>query len=266
MADVFLKLRSFGVTTLSDSVGNNFVGLGAKALGLLVFVAARAPTAVSREELVELFWERADPAMGRGSLRQALRRIKKTIGAERFAQALEVNDRFVALRPGAVEVDIDLLEALASETDADKLAVLLDYCQGDFLADNAARAVAFQDWAAERRSYYQDLIIGAMSRLGSADLGANKPERARKAAEKIIAIDPLHEQAHEIIIRTLLASGSRGQARNHYERFRREVLTELGAEPGFQLSDLDTPDGPRITVAEAEDSPNKKSQPVIAVM
>lgn len=266
MAKASLQLRSFGVTALSNGEGESFVGLGAKALGLLVFIVTRAPTAVSREELVELLWERVDPVQGKGSLRQEIRRIKKVLGADLFDRAFDVTERYMAFRADVLDFDVDRLESVADAHNPEKLAEILEICRGDFLADNSARSSGFQLWAAERRQYYQDLIVGAMTRLGVADLQAGRVERSRRAADKIITIDPMHEQGHEVIIRTLLATGSRGQARNHYERFRRDVLAEHGDEPGFQLSDLDAPDGPRVTTPAEVESPINKKQPVIAVM
>ncbi len=244
------------------------VALGMKALGLVVYLAEAAPRPILREALVELLWERSDQAQGRGSLRQEMRRIKKALGEEAFDSAFLVTDSHIGLVEGRFLYDAAELSDAAASPDPDRLASVLTLYRGDFLDDNRARAENFREWAASRQSYYRDMAVSALARLGAADLAGGRVERAQRAADRIIAIDMLHEPGHELLIRCHLANGRRGEARAHFERFRALLLRELAHEPEKQLTDLiaeQTPVAPPLAPAHA--SPRKAAgRPTIAVL
>ena len=265
-----LVLRTFGATTLSTPEGETFAGLGAKALGLLVHVAANQPAPVTRDALVDLLWERVDPSQGKGSLRQELRRFKKVLGEELYESGLHVTDQHVGFRGQALIFDAELLEVAAKSDDADEIAAILDIYRGEFLADNAARAEPFQDWAAERRAFYEDMALAALTRLAFLDLEAGRLERCQQAADWVIQVDPLQEQAQEALIRCHLASGRRGQARSVFEVFRARLLREIGAEPSEALASLVSPASDGVAAPARRTAPQPvtpdSEPPTIAVM
>lgn len=245
-----LWLRAFGVSGLGRAGEAAAFPLGMKSLAMLVILAEAAPKPVTREQLVELLWERVEPAQGKGSLRQEIRRIKKIVGDDLFDAMLDVADAHVAMRSGVVDYDAAAAVAAAESDDADEIAKLMTLCDGDFLASNTARAESFQQWALERREFLKDMTVAALARLGFMDLEAGRVERAQTAADRVAQIDPLHEKGHEVMIRAHLASGRRGQARAHFERFRAYLLRELATEPDKGLAALVAP-GPDFDAAAA---------------
>ena len=110
-------LRAFGVSAVGPSGEDAVTGLGAKALGLMVYLASNSPTPVTRDAIVDLLWERVEPSQGKGSLRQELRSFKRNLGDELFETALDVTDHHVGLREGAVDYDAVRLEAAANSED-----------------------------------------------------------------------------------------------------------------------------------------------------
>ncbi|MEM7547877.1 MAG: BTAD domain-containing putative transcriptional regulator [Pseudomonadota bacterium] len=264
-----LWLRSFGVTAAGPLPLEDGCALGMKALALMIYLAEHQTRPVTRDALVDLLWERVTPAQGKGSLRQEIRRIKKTLGDDLFASVFEISDNYIALRPTRIRYDAtEVMEAAASEN-ADQIARLLDLATGEFLADNSARSEPFQQWAMERRAFLNDTIIAALTRLAWLDLDAGRLERVQQAADRIVTMDPLHERGHEFIIRCHLAGGRRAQARAHFERFRNMMLRELGSEPEEDLSDLVANGALGQVAGSAARKPAKRprdQRPTIAVL
>ncbi|MEL7464301.1 MAG: BTAD domain-containing putative transcriptional regulator [Pseudomonadota bacterium] len=267
-------LRAFGVTGLGRVGEDSSLPLGMKSLAMLVYLAEASPRPVSRDALVELLWERVEPTQGKGSLRQEIRRLKKILGDEGFDALLDVTDNHVAMRVEAAEYDGAAMVRAAESDDPDRIAALMQIADGDFLASNSARAESFQQWAMERREFLKDMTVASLARLGFLDVDAGRFERAQVVADRIAQIDPLHEKGCEIMIRTLLGSGRRGQARAHFERFRALLLRELTTEPDKSLADLVAP-GPQTAPKEPPKPEEPKAEaktervsdrPVIAVM
>lgn len=256
-----LWLRAFGVSGLGRAGEDAVFPLGMKSLAMLVILAEAAPKPVMREQLVELLWERVEPAQGKGSLRQEIRRIKKVIGDDLFEALLDVADAHVAMRSGVIEYDAADAVAAAESDDPEEIARLMTLCDGDFLASNNARAESFQQWALERREFLKDMTVAALARLGFMDLEAGRVERAQATADRIAQIDPMHEKGHEVMIRAHLASGRRGQARAHFERFRAYLLRELATEPDNSLAALVAP-GPEFDAAAAPAKSGRSAKPV----
>ncbi|QIE53987.1 hypothetical protein G5B40_00135 [Pikeienuella piscinae] len=270
-----IELRALGATSVRVLPERMEAPLGMKALGLVAYLAENAPRPVTRDALVELFWERVAPTQGKGSLRQEIRRIKKTLGEPVFDAAFTVSDSHIGLVEGAFHYDVrDLEQCLAAE-EAEEIARILSLYGGDFLVDNAARADSFQHWATERREYFKDAAIAALTRLGFLELDAGRADRAQRSADRIVSIDPLHEPGHEILIRCHLANGRRGQARAHFERFRALMLRELATEPMREIAALVAPGAaaprplsrpPPATAAPASGVGGYGDRPVIAVL
>ncbi len=264
-----IVLSALGSGALRVGADGATVMLGMKAFGLIVYLAEAASRPILRETLVDLLWERSDPVQGRGSLRQEVRRIKKALGDAAFNAAFVVTDSHIGLVEGRFAYDAAELAAAAAADDADSLARVLDLYRGDFLDDNRARAENFLTWATNRQTYYRDMAVAALVRLGAVDLAAGRVGRAQRAADRIIAIDSLHEPGHELLIRCHLANGRRGEARAHFERFRALILRELAQEPEKRLTDLvasQTPIAPLAPDLPRTAGRGANGRPTIAVL
>lgn len=259
-------LRAFGVAGIGAAGEEAYQGLGAKAVGMFAYLAMNGPAPMTRDALVDLLWERVSPAQGKGSLRQEIRRYKKILGDEVFAAVFEVSDNYVGLRAHAIDADVFRLEEAAASDDAEDLAAILDIYGGDFLSDNTARAAPLQEWAEERRRFYADMAISALTRLAFLDLEAGRLERCQQAADWVIGLDPLHEQAHEALIRRHIADGRRGQARSVFELFRGRMLRELGVEPNADLAALVAPNAGPAPMRATRTAAAAEKPPLIAVL
>src|SRR5262245_27829568 len=217
-----------------------------KLAGLLAYLACTAPAAQSRERLAALLWGSHFEAQARQNLRQALFRLRRTLGQD----AILGDGEEVSLAPGLIDCDVARLEELVRAGTRDSLAAAADLYKGSLLADVTVTEDAWTDWLGGERQRLEGLALDAMVGLADLEVQSGTPDRALAAAHKAIAINNLREDAHRLIMRALAAGGRRADALKHYEDLAALLKRELAVEP-----DLST----RALAADLRKSPTAKS-------
>ena len=87
------------------------------------------------------------------------------------------------------------------------------------------------DCFAAERERLSDLFEDALSDVGEQRLRRGDLGGARRAAEELLARDPLREEAHALLISIHGLTGSRSQVVRQYRRLRAVLDRELGVEP-----------------------------------
>ncbi len=197
-----------------------------KNLALLVYLARSERQARGREHLTALFWGEKDQAAGRHSLNEALRVLRRALGAD----ALVTQGDAVALAPVAVRLDVDALEAALQRGDSTAAAALAG---GEFLEGfGVPDATDFGDWLATERLRWRgrslDALVGrAESLLREGDAGG-----ARALAERALALDPASERAARAAMRALAIGGDRATALERFAALETALADRSGALPG----------------------------------
>ena len=179
-------------------------------------VAAGEP--VAREVLAEELWpEETDPAKLGARLSVLLSNIRRVLRggviADRDAVALDV---------AALRLDLQVVhEALARGDDAGAVAAY----PAPVLPEDA-----YEDWAIRARERLTFAIAEAHRRLAADAASTGRPDDVVLHARAILELDPYDERAHELLVRTLAASGRRGDA-VRAETGYRDRMAELGVEP-----------------------------------
>ena len=198
-------------------------GRHAQAL-LALLVLSRRPR--SRDALATDLWPDADGASS-AALRQALWLVRNALnGAGLDPDAiLEVEADTIGLQPDArIELDTDRFEECVLNADcATETAVEL--YRGDL-----AEGLGHDCFAAERERL-SDLFEDALSDVGEQRLLRGDLAGARRAAEDLLARDPLREEAHALLISIHGLTGSRSQVVRQYRRLRAVLDRELAVEP-----------------------------------
>lgn len=195
-----------------------------KHLALLVYLARSPRHTRSREHLVGLLWADRTETAARHSLSEALRVLRRYAGPA----ALEVAVGQVGLAPGAVELDVDRLEALASTEDWTRAAELV---AGEFLEGfGVPDAAAFEDWLTTEREHWRRRSVEVLLRCADGLARAARAPDAAAVAARALAIEPTSEPAVRTAIRCLALAGERAGALDLAERFRQR-LADIGAEP-----------------------------------
>lgn len=220
-----LHLKLFGKFELTGPAGR--IALSNTKLSAFMAYLALAAKPVPREHLTTLLWGSHFDEQARQNFRQALVRLRKTIGAE----ALISDDQTVQLSPAAVASDARQFESLlrsASEADLRQAVSLLD---GDFLEGIDVKEPNWEYWLSDERRRIGNLACGALVRLGRMELDDGRAADALGHAEACIRRDIFHEDAHRLAIRAFAALGRRVEALKHYQNFAERLMQELGTAP-----------------------------------
>ena len=210
-----------------------------KALRLFAHLAINR-TPITDGALMEMLWPDAPESKARNSLRNAVHQVRTVLKKidDRPASKLLVRGR----KSGTAKLDFDYVldtemldgylkeassaaESGETELAIEKSKLALNLCQGDFLE-------GFHDeWAESLRVQNRELYMKAIGTLAQAYLDAERFEEAEVAARKMLTLDDLREDAHEICIRALAGDGRSAEAIRHYEETVDLFEQEIGVSP-----------------------------------
>jgi DNA-binding SARP family transcriptional activator/predicted ATPase len=197
-----------------------------KAIAILSYLAVAGPTQ-SRDRLATLLWPEADEARAHAALRRTL-----SVTVAQVREALLVTRRTVSLRAAAIEVDTTEFDSLLAEGDIRSLEMAAKLYRDEFLSGFSLRdSPDFDDWQALAAERFRSRLASALEELVEAHAGAGRMARALEYARRWLALDPLHEPAHQALIRLLSWTGQRSAALKQYRACVRLLDTELGVAP-----------------------------------
>ena len=212
-----------------------------KAIALLAYLAVDAQ-AHQREALATLLWPEADEAHGRAALRRTLSTLQKALDGP----YLEASREQIGLRAGAsLWLDVSEFRKLAAgcdlhrghpheacpacEEDLTRAAGLYrgDFMEGFTLRDSAQ----FDDWQFFQADVLRRELASVLQKLAAIQAGGGDFESAIAIAHRWLALDPLLEEAHRLLIRLYAWSGQRNAALRQYRECVRILDQELGVPP-----------------------------------
>jgi DNA-binding SARP family transcriptional activator len=210
------RLRLLGATRVESAAGEPVELSGGKPLALLAYVCL-APEPPTRNELATLLWPGSPRKRARGSLRQALWQLRKTLGEELFE-----GDDPVSIREGHLRSDVALFR---DHLAAGRLREALALWEGPPLPDlSLPDAPELERWSDSIRRELEERLGAALSERGRLDREAGSDEEAvhwlRMARE--IQPDRLHhhlELAEAHLDRRAFddASGALAEARRQFD-------------------------------------------------
>ena len=223
MADLSLALLGPPVVA-RDGVRVTFDTKKAVALLAVLGVMGRDQ---SRDQLATLLWPESDTTHARGSLRRTL-----SVTAAAVGEGLEISRTAVALRPGGMRVDVADFEKLAARPDVTALERAARLYRGDFLAGFSLRdCPEFEDWQSSVAGRLRQVLAGCLERLAAARAAAGEPDRALDHIRRWLSLDPMHEPAHQAMIRALAWTGQRSAAVRQYRELVGILDRELAVRP-----------------------------------
>ncbi len=204
-----------------------------KTAELLMLLALHAGEPVPTHRLLEALWPDADPDRGRASLRTALSRLRSALREDPFDRDprgpvlsgvwvdSQVFDELAARAHRAWE-QAQPDEAFVAATEADSLCLshLVPDATGGWAAEYAGRHLAT----------HRDLLGDA----GEAALALLRPREAAELADRLVALDPLHERACRTLMLAASAMGEVDRALQAYQSCAQRLAEELGADPSSQ--------------------------------
>ena len=197
-----------------------------KAIAVLALLAVTGREH-SREQLADLLWPDADSAKGRASLRRTL-----SVTAAAVGPCLTISRTVVNLEMDQVRTDVREFERLIAQPDAASLEQAVQLYRDDFLAGFVLRGCPdFEDWQASVADELRQSLARGLQRLVVACIAAGERERAAQHARSWLQLDPLHEPAHQAIIRLHGWAGQRSAAMRQYRSLVRILDRDLAVRP-----------------------------------
>ncbi|HEY7880926.1 MAG TPA: AAA family ATPase, partial [Streptosporangiaceae bacterium] len=197
-----------------------------KATALLALLAVTGREH-SRDRLADLLWPEADSAKGRASLRRTL-----SVTAAVMGDGLVISRAAIALDPALVRVDVREFNALIGRPDAASLERAAALYRDDFLAGFTLRGCAeFDEWQTSVSEELRQALARGLQRLVAACIAQGSLERAAGHARRWLQLDPLHEPAHQAIIRLHGWAGQRSAAMRQYRSLVRVLDRDLAVRP-----------------------------------
>ncbi|MBI2719436.1 MAG: hypothetical protein HY245_16265 [Rhizobiales bacterium] len=204
-----------------------------KNRALLAILALSPGLQATRQRLADLLWGDRAEAQARSSLRQSLTGLRRELGGTEAA-ILQTRDDTVALRPGAIAIDVADFLNLADSGEIAGLRRAASLYRGELLVDMAIHAPAFDDWLAGERQHLADRAILVLEKLSTMERGEARIE----VAKRLVGLDNLREASHRALMLAYLEAGENGLALKQYETCRKLLKDELGAEPATATRDL----------------------------
>jgi SARP family transcriptional regulator, regulator of embCAB operon len=194
--------------------------------------------AAEREELERAIWGEEPPAASGPAMRALLSKLRSVIGGDAIPPAGPLR---LTLGAGA-SVDVEVAARAIHDAES---AIARREWERAWIASQTAMNVTRRvflighegAWVEERRSELGSVYTRGLTTLAAAALELGGPEllAAERAANELVAAEPLSEGATALLMRALDARGERPAALLAYEELRLRLREALGVAPGPRL-------------------------------
>jgi DNA-binding SARP family transcriptional activator len=220
-----LRIRLLG--RMDVVAGDAPIRIGGRHAQALMALLVLRPRPRLRDTLAAELWPEAGVPSA-ASLRPALWLIRSTLaGAGIDADCwLDADQDTIGLqRSVELDVDVDAFERLAASSAAVDHERALQLYDGDLL-----EGLGHECFAADRERL-SDLYEDLLAQVAQERLEGGDPAGARHAASRLLARDPLREEAHAVLIAAYGVSGTRSQVVRQYRRVCAILEAELAVGP-----------------------------------
>jgi DNA-binding SARP family transcriptional activator len=210
---------------------------------LMAALLLRANEVVASTDLAAAVWQGGPPGSSRVTLQNYVKRLRHALeptGRDRIVT--RPAGYLIEVGPGELDVarftelhaaGLAAARAGAWPDAADRLTAALEVWRGQPLADVPSPALARTE--GQRLT---ELRLGALEARIDAQLHLGMHRELIPELEELAAAEPLRERVHELLMLALYRSGQQAAALAAYRNTRRQLVGELGIEPGPALRAL----------------------------
>ena len=215
---------------------------------ILKYLICERDRVVQAEEIAEALWPSAG-RQGLSSVRHFFHGLRDKLEPGRSRRTgtpfiVTVRGGY-AINRRHVRIDADLfteavrdgLSALESQ-DIDKAGQVLELAmslyRGDLLEDEP-----YAEWAMAERDRLRMMANDSLRALARISLSRGDRSAAVGHLDRLAELEPFDSDVQRELLRVLLGAGRRSQAMRRYSTFKARLRKEFGAEPGFELADLE---------------------------
>jgi DNA-binding SARP family transcriptional activator len=206
-----------------------------KAEELFAFLILRRGRPCGRDYVADLLWEDGS-AQSRKYLRQALWQVNRGLAAANLETLLSADHEWIQLSHAGLNVDLLTVEKVHQQS--------LGQLGRDFLAATATAVESAtllyegdlmdgwpSPWLAEERERCRAVFLALAEKLCDYYESHGQVEATLAWAERILAAEPAHEQAHLRLMRVLYHAGDRTGALRQFQRCTAALSRELDVAP-----------------------------------
>jgi DNA-binding SARP family transcriptional activator len=209
--------------------GDEAVSLSPGAQRLVAFLALQERP-LQRVHVAGTLWIDSTEDHANASLRTALWRVQSLRPA-----LVDRTSTHLALA-GSIPVDAREIAALAHRVLAG----------GRLGPDDVSRLAGarvllpdwYDDWVVIERERLRQLCLHALEQLSADARARGRFAQATQAGLGAVALEPLRESAHRVVIEAYLAEDNASEALHHYRLFERLLESKLGLQPSPRLQEL----------------------------
>lgn len=197
-----------------------------KGRALLGYLAMHLDQPVPRSRIASLLWEDQPEKMGRQNLRQILAELREEVGLD-FDGG--ISKEMVQL--DSRHFDVDAVRFLACARNQSDPATAVALYTGDLTADLEIRSAGFDEWLSLERRRLHSLALDIFgARVEALDAAGDK-KQALIVCERLLALDPLRETTHRLLLPLEAAVNGRGSALARAEALTKILREQLGVSP-----------------------------------
>src|SRR5215472_15805252 len=227
-----LKLRVLGGFRLERADASEVESLGRKEQALLAYLALQAGRPQTRDKLASLLWGDRGDQQARHSLRQSLAIVRRAL-PDPDGHVVLSDQETIALRPEAIEIDAALFVSRAT-SESDEADVAAELYAGDLLEGVSVGAEEFEEWLRVQRSRLHCLATAVLRRSARRRAAAGDHDGANHAAHRLLALDPIDEDAHRVLMTIFHETGRRAAALRQFRICTELLMQQLETRPSIE--------------------------------
>jgi DNA-binding SARP family transcriptional activator len=216
---------------------------GRRALAYLVCARDRP---VSREELADAIWEQALPPAWDTALRAIVSRLRRLCTNLGRSEPTTISSDFGCYQlhlPPVAWVDVEASVSAIGQAEAALRTGAVQDAWGHALVAAVIAERPFLPgeegaWIEQRRAELHRIRVRALECVADLRLAIGEGPLAVEAATEAIRLEPFRETSYQRLMRAHAALGNRAEALRTYERCRRLLADELGADPSAEIEAL----------------------------
>ncbi len=245
-----LDLRTLGTLDLRDGPGGaelRAILAQSKRIGLLCYLALARPHGFHRrDKLLALFWPEADTEHARGSLRQAVRFLRRSLGE---AAVESRGDDELALGAGVLTCDAIELERALDAGEPERALALYG---GDLLPGFYVEAAPeFEQWLESERTRLRERAVAGAWAVADARERARDAAGAAEWGRRALVLEPADDAALRRLMQLLERLGDPDGALAVYHAGVRRLRDEYEIDPSPETIGLGEEICERVRAAAA---------------
>jgi two-component SAPR family response regulator len=230
-----------------QGLGGNRVSVNGKELSSSDWQTVRArdifffilehPDGVSREKIEVNFWPEASSSQLKFTFKKTMYRLRRAFENDPI---LLNKDRYTFDYKGDYEYDVEELERALKQAEraaeeTEKISALkmaVSIYKGTYLPEVDGL------WTVDKREYFSRKYIEATRILGWHCFAKGDYLAVLSYCQALLAIDPGHEEAHRLAMKSHAARGSRSEVVKQFTLCKQALEKEYGLSPSKETIDL----------------------------